>query len=67
MLNRNQPSRYESSTLAAALAVAGTLFLSDKLSSLGQHGVLTFPVVSQVAGILLLAAGLCLLLVEWPA
>ena len=62
MASRNQPSRYESTTLAVALAVAGTLFMFDKLGSL-----LALQVASQAAGILLVAAGVCLLLVEWPA
>ena len=65
MGNRNQPSRHESSMLAAGLAVAGTLFASDKLSSLA-HAALTVQVVSEGAGILMIAAGICLLLVEWP-
>jgi 4-amino-4-deoxy-L-arabinose transferase-like glycosyltransferase len=32
MARQNQPDRYESLILAAALAVAGTLFLFDQLS-----------------------------------
>jgi hypothetical protein len=65
MARQNQPPRYESSLLAAGLAVAGSLYVSDKLSSL-VRGALTFQVILQAAGILLIATGICLLLVEWP-
>ena len=67
MTRPNQPSRRESSMLAAALAAAGTLFMSDKLSSVAHHSGLAFPIVLQTAGIVMVAVGICLLLVEWPA
>ncbi len=66
MANHTQPPRYESSILAAGLAVAGTVFVSDKLSSLLQ-GALTYQMLLQATGILMIAAGICLLLVGWPA
>ena len=65
MTRQIQPPRSESSLLAAGLAVTGTLYFSDKLSSLAD-GALKLQVVLQAAGILMIAAGICLLLQEWP-
>ena len=38
MAQKNQPDRWESLILAAALAVAGTLFMFDKLGCFIQRG-----------------------------
>ena len=65
MPNHNQPSRYQSSMLAAGLAVAGTLLVYDKLSYL-VRAAFTAHIVFPAAGILMITAGICLLLVEWP-
>ncbi len=65
MPNQNQPSRYQSSMLAAGLAVAGILLVYDKLGYL-VRGALSAQVVLPAAGILMIAAGICLLLIEWP-
>lgn len=67
MLMRNQPTRFESSTLAAALAAAGTLFMSDRLSVLAPLSSLSPQVVWPAAGIVLVATGVCLLVEEWPS
>ena len=67
MASPNPPSRHEASILAAGLAVAGTAFMSDKLSSLARHGALASEVVLQVAAVALVTVGVCLLVVEWPA
>ena len=66
MASPNQPSRHEASVLAAGLAVAGTVFMSDKLSSLAHHGALASEVLLPVAAVVLVAVGVCLLVVEWP-
>lgn len=65
MPNQNQPSRYQSSMLAAGLAVAGILLVYDKLGYL-VRAALSAQVVLPAAGILMITAGICLLLIEWP-
>jgi len=66
MASPNPPSRHEASILAAGLAVAGTVFMSDKLSSLAHHSALASEVVLQIAAVVLVTVGVCLLVVEWP-
>jgi len=64
MANRKQPERWESSMLAAVLAVAGTLFLFDKLGSLMQAGLLCFNTVMHSARLLLVVLGVSLVLAD---
>jgi len=64
MQTQKQPDRWESSIIAAALAVAGTLFLSDKLGSLMFASNLLLHVVQRTAPVLLVALGLTLLFAD---
>jgi hypothetical protein len=67
MANRKQPDRWESSMLAAVLAVAGTLFLFDKLGSLMHAGLLSFNTVMHSAPLLLAVLGVSLILADQGA
>lgn len=62
MANRNRRNRWESSLLAAALAVAGTLFFFDKLGSLMQSGMLSLGSIVHTAPVLVIVVGVGLLL-----
>ena len=64
MAKQEQPDRWESAVLAAAMAVAGSLFLFDKLGSLFRAELGSLIVAVHAAPVLLLAIGLGLLLAE---
>jgi len=66
MAHPNQPSRVESILLALALAVAGTVFLADTMSSVPHLEVLTSHAAFQAAAVVMVTVGICLLIVEWP-
>ena len=57
-----QPDRWESSILAAAMAVAGSLFLFDKLGTLVRTGLFSFGTVLHSAPQLLVVLGVSLML-----
>ncbi len=61
MANRKQPDRWESSLLAAIMAVAGTLFLFDKLGPLMRTNLLSFNTVMHASPLLLVVLGVSLL------
>ena len=63
MANRNRRNGWESSLLAAALAVAGTLFFFDKLGSLMQSA-LSLQAIVHAAPILVVVLGATLLLAD---
>ena len=67
MKNNRQPDRWESSIIAAALAVAGTLFLSDKLACLLFIGNTFMHFVQHTAPVMLVALGLTLLVADQHA
>jgi len=64
MANQKQPARWESSMLAAAMAVAGTLFVFDKLGSLMHTGLASFHSIAHAAPIFLVALGMSLMLAD---
>lgn len=64
MANGKQPDRWLSSLLAAAMAVAGSLFLFDKLGSLMRTGLLSFHSVLHASPIFLAVLGLSLWLAQ---
>ena len=67
MPNRNQPDRWESSLLAGAMAVVGSIFLFDKLRILVKCPVISMnQAVSHVASVLLVLLGLTLLIASEP-
>jgi len=60
MANGKQPDRWQSSLLASAMAVAGSLFLFDKLGSLMRTGLFSFNTVLHASPIFLAVLGLSL-------
>lgn len=66
MANRNRRNGWESSLLAAALAVVGTLFFLDKLGSLMQSA-LSLQAVVHAAPMLVVVLGISLLLADHSA
>ena len=64
MANKNRRNRWESSLLAAALAVVGTLFLFDKLGSLMQNGAFSLEAIVHAAPVLVVVLGVSLLLAD---
>jgi len=64
MAKQKQPERWEAATLAAAMAVAGTLFLFDKLGSLIRPEFISLDAVLHMAPVLLTAIAVGLLLAE---
>ncbi len=64
MAEQNQPERWESAIVAAAMAVAGTLFMFDRLGSLVRSGMLSWPTTLHTAPVLLVVLGVGLLLAE---
>lgn len=64
MAYNKQPDRWESSLLAAAMAVGGAPFLFDRLGALVNSGLLTLSMVLHAAPILLVVAGAIVLLTE---
>jgi hypothetical protein len=64
MKRRNQPERWESAIVAAAMAVAGTLFMFDKLGSLVRSGALSWQTTLHTAPMLLVVLGVGLLFAD---
>ncbi len=64
MTNFKPHDRWEASTLAAAMAVAGTLFLFDKIAPLMREGVFSFNTILHTAPVLLTALGVSLFVAE---
>lgn len=64
MANKNRRNGWESSLLAAALAVAGTLFFFDKLGSLMQSGTFSLQAMLHAAPVLVVVLGVSLLLAD---
>ncbi|HTA25271.1 MAG TPA: hypothetical protein VK763_17200 [Terriglobales bacterium] len=64
MAKQNQPERWESVIVAAAMAVAGTLFMFDRLGSLVRSGMLSWQTTLHTAPMLLVVLGVGLLLAE---
>jgi hypothetical protein len=64
MAKQNQPERWESAIVAAAMAVAGTLLMFDKLGSLVRSGTLSWQTTLHGAPSLLVALGVSLLLAD---
>jgi hypothetical protein len=64
MAKQNQPERWESAIVAAAMAVVGTLFMFDKLGSLVRSGMLSWQAALHPAPMLLVVVGLGLLLAD---
>ena len=64
MASKKQPDRWEATLLAVVMAVAGALFLFDKLGSLVRTSFLSIPAVVHSAPVLLVAVGAILLLAE---
>jgi predicted tellurium resistance membrane protein TerC len=62
MAKKNQPERWESLILAFALAVAGTLFVFDKLSSFAS--IVSAPAIQHIAPVFLAVIGLSLMLAD---
>ena len=58
MKRRTQPERWESGIVAAAMAVAGTLFMFDKLGSLVRSGALSWQTTLHTAPMLLVVLGI---------
>jgi len=67
MAKRKQPDRWESTMLAAVLAVAGTLFLFDKLSSLMRNSTLSLQTIGHSAPLLLVVMAVSLMLADQSA
>ncbi|MGA8151408.1 MAG: hypothetical protein WB952_10700 [Terriglobales bacterium] len=67
MAKRKQPERWESTMLAAVLAVAGTLFLFDKLSSLMRNSSLSLQTIGHAAPLLLVVMAVSLMLADQGA
>lgn len=66
MANRNRRNGWESSLLAAALAVVGTLFFLDKLGSL-MSSTLSLQAVVHAAPVMVVVLGISLLLADHTA
>jgi hypothetical protein len=64
MAKQNQPERWEAAIVAAAMAVAGTLFMFDKLGSLVRGGMLSWQMSLHAAPMALAMLGVGLLLAE---
>jgi hypothetical protein len=63
-MNSTKHNCWESSLLAAALAVVGTLFLFDKLGSLVQNISFSFDTIVHAAPALIVVLGVSLLLAD---
>jgi hypothetical protein len=64
MKRQNQAERWESGIVAAAMAIAGTLFMFDKLGSLVRSGMLSWHTTLHGAPMLLAVLGVGLVLVD---
>jgi len=67
MLKQNRRGNWESGLLAAALALAGTFFLINKVHSLVQAGTLSVHMLTSASPVLLVLVGVGLLLAEHGA
>lgn len=67
MAKRKQPDRWESTMLAAVLAVAGSLFLFDKLSSLMRNSTLSLQTIGHCAPLLLVVMAVSLITADQGA
>jgi hypothetical protein len=64
MANKTRRNSWEASLLAAALAIAGTLFFFDKLGSLLQNGAFSLQAALHAAPVLVVVLGISLLLAD---
>ncbi len=64
MANKNQPERWESVIFAAALALAGTLFLFDKLGAFSWMSMVFSQDVLHFAPVFLAVIGVSLVLAD---
>ncbi len=64
MAKKHQPERWESAIVAAAMAVAGTLFMFDRLGFLVRSGMLSWQTALHGAPMLLIVLGVGLLLAD---
>jgi hypothetical protein len=64
MAKQNQPERWEAAIVAAAMAVAGTLFMFDKLGSLVRSGLFSWQTSLHAAPMALVVLGVGLLLAD---
>jgi hypothetical protein len=64
MAKQNQPERWEAAIVAAAMAVAGTLFMFDRLGSLVRAGLLSWQTTLHAAPMLMVVLGVGLLLAD---
>jgi hypothetical protein len=64
MAKQNQPERWESVIVAAAMAVAGTLFMFDKLGSLVRSGMVSWQMTLHAAPMLVVVLGVGLLVAD---
>ena len=64
MAQKNQPDRWESLILAAALAVAGTLFIFDKLGCFMRSGNLLSHAFLHSAPMFLAVMGISLMVAD---
>ena len=64
MEGRKQVTGWESTLLAVALAIAGTLFLGNRIWAMAEAGVLSFHTLESAAPALLVMVGVGLLLAE---
>lgn len=67
MAQKNQPDRWESLILAAALAVAGTLFMFDKLGSFMRTSNFLSHAFLHCAPVLLAVIGVSLIVADSEA
>jgi len=64
MANRKQPDRWESSIIAAFMALAGTLFLFDKLGYFMRTGLISLSSALHAAPMFLVVLGVSLMLAD---
>jgi hypothetical protein len=64
MAKQKQPERWEAAIVAAAMAVAGTLFMFDKLGPLMHSGILSWQTTLHAAPMLVVVLGVGLLVAD---
>jgi hypothetical protein len=64
MAKQKQPERWEAAIVAAAMAVAGTLFMFDKLGPLMRSGILSWQTTLHAAPMLVVVLGVGLLVAD---
>ena len=67
MAKQDRAGNWESGLLAAALALAGTLFFFNKVCSLVRAGMLSVHMLASSAPVLLLIVGIGLMLADHGA